>query len=174
MTALIRGRRDDTAVIRPATPSDFGAILRLNAEWEHFTSPLDAEALARLHDQAAYHRVVERDSQVVAFLLALREGADYDSPNYRWFDDRQGAFLYVDRLVVAHDRHSQGYGAALYDDMFAYARASGIDRIVCEIDVDPPNEASRRFHDKYGFAEVGAQWVAGGTKRVSLRQAWVR
>lgn len=31
--------------------------------------------------------------------------------------------------------------------------------------------ASQRFHDKFGFKELDTQWVANGTKKVSLRAA---
>jgi predicted GNAT superfamily acetyltransferase len=160
-------------VIRPANEADFDAILRLNAEWEHFTSALDWPALARLHNQAAYHRVVEEHSEVVAFLLALRERASYDSPNYRWFDGSGGVFLYVDRVVVARDQQGKGLARALYDDLFEFARAERIERVTCEVDLEPSNEASDAFHSRYGFVEVGTQWVALGTKRVSLREAIV-
>lgn len=163
-----------TYAIRPADTVDFDEILRLNAEWTHFTSDLDEAVLTHLHTQAVHHRVVEvteSSRRIVAFLLALREGADYDSPNFRWFDERGGTFIYVDRVIV--DRSEQGNGIAtmLYDDLFSFAGSEGIEHIVCELDVDPPNEASRRFHDNYGFREIGTQWIAGGTKRVSLRQA---
>lgn len=157
-------------MIRQAREGDFGDILRLNTEWVHFTSHLDETALLALHEQSAYHRVVESEGRVVAFLLALREGSDYGSPNYGWFDDRGGAFLYVDRVVVDSAHQSTGIARMLYDDLLVFARESGVDRVVCELDADPPNEASRRFHDGYGFLEVGTQWVASGTKRVSLRE----
>jgi predicted GNAT superfamily acetyltransferase len=157
--------------IRPAVEEDFGAILRLNAEWEHVTSSLDETRLAKLHTDAAYHRVVESEGAIVAFLLAFREGAGYDSPNYRWFQERGGEFLYVDRVIVQRELHGTGLGAALYEDLFAFAEAEGIGRVVCEVDIEPFNEASSRFHDRYGFEEVGTQWVAGGAKRVSLREA---
>lgn len=157
-------------MIRQAREGDFGDILRLNTEWVHFTSHLDETALLALHEQSAYHRVVESEGRVVAFLLALREGSDYGSPNYGWFDDRGGAFLYVDRVVVDGAHQSTGIARMLYDDLLVFARESGVDRVVCELDADPPNEASRRFHDGYGFLEVGTQWVASGTKRVSLRE----
>jgi predicted GNAT superfamily acetyltransferase len=161
-------------LIRPATLADIDAILGLNAEWEHFTSPLDPSGLVRLHGQSAYHRVVEVDGRVVAFLLALLEGADYASRNYRWFADAEGEpFLYVDRIVVALTEQGSGLGAALYDDLFAFAGAEGIGRIVCEVDIEPPNGISSGFHDRYGFMEVGTQWVGGGAKRVSLREAAV-
>ena len=156
--------------VREATERDFGAILHLNSEWVHHTSHLDEAALARLHRDSAYHRVVEADGEVVAFLLALREGVDYGSPNYQWFERRGGVFLYIDRVIVDSSYQRGGIARQLYDDLLAFARQTGIRRIVCELDIDPPNEASRRFHDAYGFRELGTQSVAGGRKRVSLRE----
>jgi len=159
----------DRPALRDASPADFPAILALNEESVRFLSPLDAPRLASLHGQAAYRRVVELEGRVAAFLLAFREGAAYDSPNYRWFADRYARFLYVDRVVVAGAFQGRGLGAVLYDDLFAFARASACGRVTCEFDVDPPNEASRRFHARYGFEPVGAQAVAGGRKTVSLQ-----
>jgi predicted GNAT superfamily acetyltransferase len=158
-------------MIRVATPQDFPTILALNEESVHFTSPMDAARLQRLHAQATYHRVFERDGIVVAFLLALREGSDYDSPNYRWFADRYRHFLYIDRVVVSLRHQGQGLGAKLYQDLFASARAAGVERVTCEFDIEPPNAASAKFHARFGFEEVGSQWLAGGKKRVSLQAA---
>jgi len=158
-------------MIRDAVDSDFPAVLALNAESERFLSPMDLARLRRLHRMAAYHRIVEMQGQTVAFLLAFREGADYDSPNYRWFGERYRQFLYVDRVVVAATEQGKRLGALLYDDLFAFAGTGGIERITCEFDIDPPNEASRRFHARYGFREVGTQWLAGGKEQVSLQEA---
>ncbi len=156
-------------MIRAAVAADFPALLALNAESVHFLSPLDAARLRRLHTQAAYHRVVEMQGRVAAFLLALREGADYDSPNYRWFAQRYPRFLYVDRVVVARAAQGQGLGAKLYDDIIAVAAASGVAQLTCEFDLDPPNPASARFHQRHGFHEVGTQWLGAGKKQVSLQ-----
>jgi uncharacterized protein len=154
-------------VIRDAQDTDFPTVLALNAESERFLSPMDASRLARLHAQAAYHRVLEADSQVVAFLLAFRENADYESPNYRWFAARYPRFLYIDRVVVSLLHRGHGYGAALYEDAFRFAKQQGIAMIACEFDIEPANELSRRFHSRFGFREVGTQWY--GKKRVSLQ-----
>lgn len=156
-------------MIRDATPVDFPAILALNAESVHFLSPLDAARLQRLHAQAAYHRVVEHDSKVAAFLLAFREGADYDSPNYRWFVQRYSRFLYIDRIVVARAARGLGFGAQLYDDILAFAAATNAARLTAEFDVEPPNPVSAAFHQRYGFREVGTQWIGGDKKQVSLQ-----
>ena len=156
-------------MIRDATASDFPAILALNAESVHFLSPLDEARLQSLQTQAAYHRVVEIDGEVAAFLLVLREGADYDSPNYLWFAQRYPQFLYVDRIVVDARRQGQGLAARLYDNLLEFAKTSGIAQLTCEFDLDPPNPASAKFHARYGFREVGKQWLGGGKKQVSLQ-----
>jgi len=159
-------------MIRDAKIADFPAILGLNLEMEQYLSPLNEELLSNLHGIAVYHRVLEvAPGGVVGFLLALREGADYGSPNYRWFAERYREFLYVDRVVISASQQGKRLGQLLYDDLFAFARKTRIPSVTLEFDIDPPNEASRRFHVKYGFREVGTQWVAGGKKQVSLQMA---
>ena len=168
-----RGRLHQPPSIRPARPDDALSILALNLESEQHLSPLNAERLKHLDLQSSYHRVVELDGQVVAFLLALREGADYDSPNYRWFDEARDEFIYVDRVVVSEQHRGKRLASALYDDLFAFARARDIHEVTCEFNVDPPNAASRAFHASYGFTEVGTQTLDCG-RTVSLQLATLR
>jgi hypothetical protein len=156
-------------MIRNATPDDFPAILALNAESVHFLSPLDAVRLRLLHAQAAYHRVVEHEQKVAAFLLAFRQGAGYDSPNYRWFAQHYARFLYIDRIVVDASARGLGFGAQLYEDILMFAAATNAARLTAEFDVEPPNPVSAAFHQRFGFREVGTQWIGGDKKQVSLQ-----
>ena len=158
-------------LIRDAIDTDFEQILGLNQESVHFLSPLSMDGLRRLHGDATYHRVVEIDGCVAAFLLALSEGAAYQSVNYQWFVAHYTQFLYVDRVVVASSRQGLGLGRVLYEDLFALARDRAIPRITAEFDVEPPNEASRRFHERFGFVEIARQTIRDGKKRVSLQVA---
>lgn len=161
--------------LRDATPADFESVLRLNAESVRFLSALTAARLAQLHGQACLHRVAQEDGEVQAFLLGFREGSAYDSVNYRWFATRYPRFFYVDRVVVANAAQGQGLGRLLYDDAFAFAARAGLERVTCEIDHDPPNPVSERFHDRFGFREIGRQAVSyGGGKTVSMRIAELR
>ncbi|HEU4669234.1 MAG TPA: GNAT family N-acetyltransferase [Dyella sp.] len=155
-------------LLRDAGPHDAPAILALNETFVAVLSPLDAARLAHLAAQAALYRVMEQEGRVVAFLLAMREGADYDSPNYRWFDARHPRFLYIDRIVVAAEAQGLGVGEALYRDAFACASEHEVPVVTCEFDVAPPNPASARFHARLGFREVGRQ-VLGAGKEVSLQ-----
>lgn len=155
--------------IRNATPADFPQILRLNEESVHFLSPMTPERLDFLYREAAYRRVVEEGGKVVAFLLAFREGSTYDSVNYQWFARNYANFLYIDRIVVAGTHQGRGIGPRFYADLFAFAEQTGASCVTCEFDVDPPNETSRRFHERFGFIEVGSQSVGASQKRVSLQ-----
>jgi predicted GNAT superfamily acetyltransferase len=157
-------------MIRDATPAEHEALLALNLESEALLSPMDGARLCELAAMAAYLRVVEEDGGVAAFLLAFREGVAYDSPNYRWFATHFDRFLYVDRIVVSTSYQGQGLGPALYSDLFDFARAQGVPRVVCEYYSVPLNLHSQRFHARAGFREIGSQWLANG-KQVSFQEA---
>ena len=158
-------------VVRAATSADFPTCLALNETFERFLSPLTLLRLGELHRQAALHAVVEYETRVIAFLLGFRENTLYDSVNYQWFERRHARFLYVDRVVVDGAVEARGAGTLLYEHVFELARSAGVPSVACEIDVDPPNPVSQRFHAKFHFLEVGRQMVAGGRKMVSLQMA---
>lgn len=154
---------------RDVTPDDFPSILALNEASVHFLSPLTPARLHELHAASAWHRAVEIDGAVAAFLLAFRECAAYDGTNYRWFLRRYPRFLYVDRIVVADSARGAGLGRVLYEDAIDYARRAGIGVMCCEYDIEPPNPGSAAFHQRFGFTEVGRQSVADGSKAVSMQ-----
>lgn len=158
----------------PARRQHFPEILALNAASVHFLSPLSAQQLEHLDEHAEYHKVVVDGQDVAAFLLALGPGTPYDSINFQWFDERFSNFLYVDRVVVSQSARGRGLASLLYGDLFQMAAATGVTRIVCEFDIDPPNPVSEAFHRHFGFIEIGTQSVAGGRKLVSLQSASVR
>ena len=157
--------------IRDITDSDFEAVIALNDAEVQQTSAMDATRLRSLVDMAAYRKVMVVDGQVAAFLIALRDGAPYENDNYAWFASRFPQFLYVDRIVVGTRFAGRRIGSRLYDGLFAFARDSGVRAVTCEYNIDPPNPASRAFHDRFGFRELGTQWVASGAKQVSLQAA---
>lgn len=158
-------------MIRPAVPTDFESICALNfAEVQH-TSAMDVTRLADLSAISCYHKVACQDGVVSAFLLAMCNGSPYKNDNFEWFSKRYARFIYIDRVVVASASRGRGLASLLYEDLFDHARADAIPLITCEYNIVPPNEPSRLFHNKFGFKEQGAQWVANGTKRVSLQAA---
>jgi len=160
-------------LLRNASADDFGSIVVLNQREVQQTSPMDLARLRELAQMSSYHKVAVVDGRIAAFLLAMREDAPYLNDNYAWFAARFAQFIYVDRIVVSSEFAGLKVGSRLYEDLFDYARSQGINAITCEYNVQPPNPASQRFHDKFGFKELGQQWVAQGTKLVSLQVAEV-
>lgn len=159
------------AVIRDAEPSDFETICELNLAEVVHTSSMDVARLAELNAISCYHKVASVGGIVSAFLLAMCNGSPYKNDNFEWFSRKYARFIYVDRVVVSSASRGRRLGSLLYEDMFRHARCNAIPLVTCEYNIDPPNEPSRLFHDKFGFKEQGTQWVANGTKRVSLQVA---
>lgn len=159
--------------IRRTEEADFTAVVALNASEVRHTSPMDEARLRHLDGIASYHKVATVDGGVAAFLLAMRNGCGYANENFEWFASRYATFLYVDRIVVGSGYQGLRLGTLLYNDLFDYARSQGIAVIACEYNLVPPNEPSRLFHDKFGFHEVGNQWLGNGSKQVSLQVALI-
>lgn len=156
--------------IRSIQPADFSAVVELNLRSVHYLSSLSLKRLAQLHAQAAYARVMEADGRIVAFVLAFRENAGYDSPNYLWFSERYNAFLYIDRVVVRENHRRKGIAGIFYQDLFSYAARNGVAVITCEVDILPPNPISLQFHRNRGFTEVGTLRPYDGPKQVALME----
>jgi predicted GNAT superfamily acetyltransferase len=166
-----RSRPSQSVVIRTADPGDFEAIYALNlAEVQH-TSAMDVARLTELSAISCYHKVASLDGIVSAFLLAMCPDSPYVNDNFEWFSKKYARFIYIDRVVVSPASRGLRLGSLLYEDIFRHARSNGIPLVTCEYNIVPPNEPSRLFHEKFGFKEQGTQWVANGTKRVSLQVA---
>jgi uncharacterized protein len=99
---------------------------------------------------------------VRGFVVTFAPGASYDSPNYRWFAARYERFLYLDRIVVAAEARRRGVARFVYDEAERAASELG-GPLVCEVNVEPPNDASLAFHRARGYREVGRQAAYGKT-----------
>lgn len=159
------------AIIRDAVQADFPDICALNDEAVQHTGPMDADRLAVLHGLSCHHRVACVDGRVAGFLLAMGSSAAYENANFEWFARSLRQFVYIDRVVVSPSFRGLRLGTLLYEDLFRHARESAVPFVTCEYNIVPPNEPSRLFHDRHGFREQGTQWVADGTKLVSLQAA---
>lgn len=143
--------------VRVAVEADLDRIVELNNAAVPGVSPTDRAALEALIAVASVCWVVDAPDtdRVDAFVLLFGPGADYASPNYRWFSDRYDRFLYVDRVVVDEGRRGDGWGTRLYDLVAERAASTGAGRVTAEVNLEPPNPGSSRFHRRHGFEPVG-------------------
>jgi predicted GNAT superfamily acetyltransferase len=139
------------------------ALLALNNAHAAQLSWLEPERLQHL---VALAFLARRIGNLDAFLLALDQDADYDSPNFQWFRARYPRFVYVDRIAVASSARGRGYARRLYQDLFEHAAQAGHDRILCEVNSRPSNPESDAFHAALGFVEVGSASVYEGSRTV--------
>lgn len=155
-------------MIRPAEAADIDTILAINAAAETETSPLDEARLARLLAEAFRATIA---APADGFLIALDQNSRIEGANFAWFKARHSRFVYVDRLVVAAAARGGGIGRALYRDLFDAARQADHTLVCAEVNLDPPNPASDRFHAAAGFTEVGRAHLpaTGGIRGKTVR-----
>lgn len=153
--------------IQDVTERDLRAVLALNKSEVPHVGQVDIDRMRWFAAHANYFRVVRYEGRLAAFLIGLLPGSSYGSINYRWFCDRYVDFAYVDRIVVAEHARGCGLAGRLYDDFVAASPAS-VRFLTCEVNIQPPNEQSMRFHLKLGFSEVGTLTSDAGRKKVAL------
>lgn len=149
MARILPGRR---LTVREIRPGDYPRVIALNLASEAMLSPLDLSRLEWI--VSMHHRsvVVESHGAVVAFALSLRRGTAYDSRNYEWFAANLNEFLYLDRIVVDSAARRQGIATLIYDEVEAIA--APFRRMVCDVNLVPPNTASLAFHTRRGYMEM--------------------
>jgi len=153
--------------IQPVSPADYDSVLALNEAALPHVNSIGVPELTALAEQAFLFDLVWLDKAVVGFILVLREGADYQSLNYRWFSARYSQFVYVDRIVIAKTFARQGVGGLLYAKLEKFA-SEVAPVLACEVNLRPANPGSLAFHRALGFHEVGQQETGNGEKLVSL------
>lgn len=142
--------------IRDARPGDLDDVRTLNAANEPQVGPLDEDrvGLFLAHDDVTF-RVVADDDGIAGLFVGVVEGVPYGSPNYRWFAGRHPRFAYVDRIALHPRLRGTGVADELYEAWAAMALDRGRSVVCAEVNVEPPNERSLRFHARHGFTEVG-------------------
>jgi hypothetical protein len=153
-------------LIRDVREHELDSALALNNNAGPGIMPIDAARMRELNEIACYFRVAEVDGNLAGFLIAMTSDAPYDSPNFRWFAERQPDFVYIDRIVIGRPYRGHGLGRVFYADVQSYAEVRS-PYLACEVFLDPRDDVSLLFHGTYGFREAGQQTLANA-RRVSL------
>lgn len=153
--------------IRDLTSKDLNEVWRLNEDCVPHVSSVEHVEMAWFAKHAHYFRVVRHDAGVAGFLIGLRPGLPYASPNYKWFSNNYADFGYVDRVAVSPTARRQGIASRLYED-FAATLKGHVDVMTCEVNLRPANESSMQYHRRRGFVQVATQQTEAGKKEVAL------
>lgn len=158
---------DRAALLRPIEPADHAAVLALNEANVELLAPLDESRLLQLQQWADLAHVIEHEGRFAGFVLTFLPGAAYDSVNYRWFTERYDRFYYLDRIALVPEVRRLGLGTRVYDEV--ERRALSQDRMALEVNLDPPNVPSLRFHEGRGYVGVGTQEALGHVVSLMVR-----
>lgn len=145
--------------IRPFTPSDLATLYIINQAGVPGVGHEDtADGLGALIDIGTCLVATDDQDTPLGFINLVEPGTmAYPSDNLRWIEDwiaREGASAhYVDRIAIAPEARGQKLGEALYRAAFETAKAR--DWLTCEVNTDPDNPGSHRFHQRLGFEKVG-------------------
>jgi len=137
--------------------SDIDAALELNNLNAPAVGEIDRTQLKFLIEHSLYSFAIGADS-LHAFCITFAPGAPYTSVNYQWFSQNYSEFVYLDRIVVSEKMRNNSLGAKLYaavEQRMIKDRCAPI--LTCEVNLNPPNLGSIRFHNRIGFREVGQQ-----------------
>lgn len=144
--------------IRTIEPADLEAALTLNNSAVPAVNPHDHDSWTAHVARSSTTWVAEvtdlAQPQLAGFLITFLPGVDYASANYGWLNERFDQFSYVDRIVVAPNVRGRGVGRALYRAHETLATDHGCRRVLCEVNVDPPNPESVAFHESVGWRGV--------------------
>lgn len=155
-------------MIRSYSEGDRQAVLDINAANVPEVGTMDGAKFDLLLAEAVDVSVVDVDGQVVGFMILLGPGGTYGSPNYAWFSARYPEFVYVDRIALGEAARGQGWGPQLYERAAAATRTAGAPVLLAEVNTVPPNPRSLRFHEIFGFVEVGREQPYGGDEEVAM------
>jgi len=148
--------------------NDYVSVLELNTESVPHVNLIDAAELKWFDDNAASALVGKIDDRLAGFLIGLRPGLDYASPNYRWFCDHYDDFAYIDRVIVSPWARRQGVAEALYAAFGSSQSDAAV--MTCEVNIRPSNEGSMLFHERMGFRQIHSQEIDDGQKEVALME----
>lgn len=154
--------------IREATVADHAAILAINDQSVPGVSAFDPAKLEMLAAASDPLLVAVGEDGVAGYLIAFTPDAQYQGACFRWFRENRPGSLYIDQVAIGASARRRGAGAALYDAVEEAALARDLERLTCEVNLDPPNPESMAFHAARGFQQVGTLAVPDG-RMVSLQ-----
>jgi len=151
--------------VRPYQSADLTALHRINEENAPAVGSVSADELDAVIAMANWTLVVEVEREIAGFVVCLVEGKDYGSLNYTWISERYPSFAYVDRIAISAAFQNRGVGRKLYAALETHI---GDQRpmINLEVNEQPPNPGSVRFHHAIGYEDIGRRATEDGSYAV--------
>ena len=156
-------------VVRNIEIADLLRVLEINNANTPGVSELTfAELELDLHSSLHALTIDNELGEVCAFCITFDPDAPDAGDNHRWFAERYKSFVYLDRIAIDSNHQNRGLGALLYQSVEQHMLKSAEHSLLCcEVNLEPPNPGSLRFHQRIGFTEVGQSIQEYANYRVS-------
>ena len=144
-------------IVRNIKSADLTRVLAINnantpGVSELTLSELETDITNCLHALA----IDNEHGEVCAFCITFAPDAPAAGVNHRWFAERYASFVYLDRIAIDPSNQNLGLGVLLYQSVERQMIDSAQHSLLCcEVNLEPPNPGSLRFHHRIGFTEVG-------------------
>jgi predicted GNAT superfamily acetyltransferase len=156
-------------VVRNIEIADLLRVLEINNANTPGVSELTfAELELDLNNSLHALAIDNEQGEVCAFCITFDPSAPDAGDNHRWFAERYKSFVYLDRIAINSNHQNRGLGALLYQSVEQRMLKSAEHSLLCcEVNLEPPNPGSLRFHQRIGFTEVGQSMQEYANYRVS-------
>ena len=150
--------------VRNIETADLPRVLQINnantpGVSELMMDELESDLRNSLHALA----IDNEQGEVCAFCVTFAPDAQDAGSNHQWFAERYKSFVYLDRIAIDSNHQSRGLGALLYQSVEQHMLNSAeYSLLCCEVNLEPPNLGSIRFHKRIGFVECGVESTAPG------------
>ena len=144
-------------VVRNIEIADLPRVLEINNANTPGVSELTFTELETDLENSLHALAIDNEQgEVCAFCITFDPGTPDAGDNHRWFAERYESFVYLDRIAIDSNHQNRGLGALLYQAVEQHMQNSAEHSLLCcEVNLEPPNPGSLRFHQRIGFAEVG-------------------
>ena len=144
-------------VVRNIEIADLPRVLEINNANTPGVSELTFTELETDLENSLHALAIDNEQgEVCAFCITFDPGAPDAGDNHRWFAERYKSFVYLDRIAIDSNHQNRGLGALLYQAVEQHMQNSAEHALLCcEVNLEPPNPGSLRFHQRIGFMEIG-------------------
>ena len=144
-------------IVRNIVSTDVTRVLEINNANTPGVSELTLSELEMDLSNSLHALAIDNEhGEVCAFCITFDLDAHDAGANHRWFADRYESFVYLDRIAIDSNQQNRGLGALLYQSVEHHMLNSAEHSLLCcEVNIEPPNPGSLRFHQRIGFTEVG-------------------
>ncbi len=143
--------------VRNIEIADLARVLEVNNANTPGVSELTLSELETDIENCLHALAIDNEhGEVCAFCITFDPIAPNAGTNHQWFAERYKSFVYLDRIAIDSNHQSRGLGALLYQSVEQHMLNSTEHSLLCcEVNLEPPNLGSLRFHKRIGYTEVG-------------------